>query len=61
MVAIALDQQDDSDSLRKRRMVALLPQDDGQPIADDLSYRPIIFLWQEMGVKAIRTAEERGR
>ena len=42
-------------------MVALLPQDDDQSIADDLSYWLIIVPWQEMGVKAVRTAVERGR
>ena len=42
-------------------MVALLPRDDDQPIADDLSYPPIIVLWQEMGVKAAGTAAELGQ
>ena len=42
-------------------MVALLPRDDDWSIADDLSYRPIIVPWQEMGVKAVGTAAERGR
>ena len=31
-------------------MVALLPRDDDQSIADDLSYRLIIVPWQGMGV-----------
>jgi hypothetical protein len=56
-----LDQHDGGDRLRKRRMVALLPRDDDQSIADDLSYRRIIVPWQEMGVKAVGTAAERGR
>ena len=42
-------------------MVALLPQDDDQSIADDLSYQLIIIPWQGMGVKAVGTAAERGR
>ena len=51
------------DHLRKWRMVALLPRDDDKSIAiaDDLSYRPLIVPWQEMGVKAIGTAAEQGR
>lgn len=56
-----LDQYDGGNHLRKRRMVALLPRDDDQLIADDLSYRRIIVLWQEMGIKAVGTAAERGR
>ncbi len=56
-----LVQHDGGDRLRKRRMVALLPRDDDWSIADDLSYRPIIVPWQEMGVKAVGTAAERGR
>ena len=56
-----LVQHDGGDRLRKRRMVALLPRDDDQPIADYLSYRLIIVPWQEMGVKAVGTAAERGR
>ena len=47
-------------SANLRRMVAPLPWDDDQPIADDLSYRPIIVPWQGMGVKAVGTAAERG-
>ena len=42
-------------------MVAPLPRDYAQPIADDLGYRPIIVPWQGIGVKAAGTAAERGR
>ena len=54
------DQHDGGNRLRTWRMVNLLPQDDDQSIADDLSYQPIIVPWQEMGVKAVGMAAERG-